>query len=282
MAVFSSIYKKEFGKILYPLGFSISKSIFYKEVNENTCFIIHAKRVLYSRATGMIEVYIDVVPYCANLRSIEYDPLENANNILFYYKTIAPNLLDAEDLHDFLSNRFSANNDEDTACSIKNISFEIEELVLPYMMKFVDLEFYYNELQILCEINGSKNIYYDPFIHGMSIKLHEYKNALPLTEKRIGYHSGVCERVKLELEELKKGQYNKSIRRKIKQDNTFLDRFMNAKIEMIVDAEREIKILQTQKEALLANDQVFLDRLALDTENESRNYIRQVLMMGKN
>ena len=63
----------------------------------------------------------------------------------------------------------------------------------------------------------------------------------------------------------------------IKEQPDFIERQILIKEEMICDSKKDIKRLQSIKDALISRDSNYLDNLVKDFEKSSREYIRQLL-----
>ena len=62
MSSFNTMYKKTSKQLLIPKGYSIWKSVFYKEVDNNICFFVHGKKVNHSNVSSAIVIYVDAGP----------------------------------------------------------------------------------------------------------------------------------------------------------------------------------------------------------------------------
>ena len=60
----STLYKKMFRQLLFPYGYKLHKSLFYKEINQEQCFFITAKEERYA---PYYTVYLDMLPYCMDI-----------------------------------------------------------------------------------------------------------------------------------------------------------------------------------------------------------------------
>lgn len=58
MHTFSTLYKKMFRQLLFPYGYKLHKSLFYKEINQEQCFFITAKKERYA---PYYTVYLDML-----------------------------------------------------------------------------------------------------------------------------------------------------------------------------------------------------------------------------
>ena len=53
-----------FRQLLFPYGYKLHKSLFYKEINQEQCFFITAKKERYA---PYYTVYLDMLPYCMDI-----------------------------------------------------------------------------------------------------------------------------------------------------------------------------------------------------------------------
>ena len=285
MGSFSAMYKKSFRQILKPQGYSIWKSVFYKEVDNNICFFVYGKK---DRLSGVIDIGVDVAPYCVDLRSNNYEPQESATKIIDIAKILTPEKVALENVQEYFTARFMANTEEIMLNSLSNICDDMEEIILPYIHKFVDLEYYYNELYKIMGLKESdERRYKNSFSYGLALKLHKYNNVLPWIEHQLTWHDNVVKRTKADFEELNRGNIAATFNMDVPSD--FIAKLLKkrpnyvvaqkaAAVETIANSENKINRFQTIKTAILANDHSYLDRLVEKTEESSRDYIRQMIM----
>lgn len=264
--------------MLIPMGYSMKKSLFYKEVDGSICFFIHARRVIHSRISTTMEVYVDAVPYCADLEAADYDPLESAIRLIDILKMLDSETISVNNAHSFYTTRLMMDTEETMISSINNICCDMERKVLPYIHKFVDLDYYYNEIKN-ASINGKSytNSNSDFFLYGLSLKLHKYDDVLPYIEKQLAWHNNIIQHYKSELEEHNKGNVNQFLQKKMKKDKTFLERFINAERKMIVDSESEVTKFTALILAIQTDDHDCINEIVKKTEKRSREYINQML-----
>lgn len=278
MSSFSIMYKKAFKKILTPHGYSLWKSVFYREVDESVCFFVRAKKVWPLKIPGAFEIFIDTAPYCADLKSNEYDPQENGIKLFDILKIITPEILTEERVKEYRETRNTANTEETMFNSINNCCDDMENMILPYVHKFEDLEYYYKEKIKIYELDSKKgDVYINYFLYGLSLKLHKYENALPYVEHQLKWHDDVIQHKKSDIEELGSGNIDHFIQARMKKDKNFFEEYIIAIETDIVRSEKEMIKFKTIKNALLSKDSAFLDRLVEETEKDSLDYIRQLL-----
>jgi len=279
MSDFSSVYKKTFKQTLKPYGYSLYKNIFYKIVDDNICFTINGKKIIYSWANSQVKIAIDILPYCIDLKSNEHDFQESGYDIINILKRLIPDKLSVK----YISDRFDATSATSIINGLNLISVDIKNLILPYIHKFTDLEFYYSEFFKLAGTYGLVNLsrcYINYDMYGLSLKLHKYENALIHIESELLRHNNVIKNEELELIKIRQGDINPIILKKRKDKNEFIKSFIEAMEKTITESEKEIVKLQTIKEALLSKDCVYLDKLVKKAEENSREYIKQILADG--
>ena len=293
MSSFSSMYKKAFNEILKPQGYCIWKSVFYKEVNNNICFFVYGKKVVHSQVSSTIEVCVDATPYCVDLKSNKYEPQESATGLFDILKILNPGITTEKNLPEYFITRLMANSEEAALNSLSNLCKDMENLILPYLHKFTDLEYYFDELQKIWGLyECNKKSYNNYFSYGLSLKLRKYNNAIPYVEYWLLWHDNITRRGKADLEELNKGnvmavfngsteEYNvpteKFVSKILKRQPDFIESQIKAAKKMIADSENETSKLQIIKSALLAKDHDYLDGIVQEIEDSSRNYIRQMV-----
>lgn len=292
MGDFSAIYKKTFKQTLSPYGYKVWKGFFYKET-ENIFFCIQAKKIAHS--TGF-EMTIDLIPYCADLKLNEYEP-PRGYNVVTFYKVLISDKLTNDHLPDFVE-RFNATDDEATDSSLNTICNDMVGLILPYIHKFEDLNYCYNELMNLKktrdyggdDIENNKYYLRDYVVYGLSLKLHKYEDALQyidfnLSRRKEVINQSSANRAKLLERDLigtmdqrwsieSREKLAKSILRK---QPDFFETQIKACEKTIAKSMKEIARLQKIEEALLSNDNKYLDKLVAETEKDSREYIRQMI-----
>ena len=273
---FLPIYKKIFKQRLAPNGYSFRKNIFYNNTSDDICLFISVyKEKSFPSMPGMIRIYVDVQPYCADLRARKYDPQESGYELLKLIMFLMPNKITEA----YLKERLFAEDDETALISLNLICDDLQNIIFPYINKFNDLDFFYSEM-----INMSShqphligNISYNDEFFGLSLKLHKYETAIPYIENKETWHNDVIVKNKSDLEELKNGNIDIFIQNKIKKDKNFLKEFMAAIEKDITASETETAKLHVIKEAILANNHSFIDNFVEEIEKNSREYIREML-----
>ena len=287
MSSFNTMYKQTFKQLLIPKGYSIWKSVFYKEVDNNICFFVHGKKVNHSNVSSAIAVYVDATPYCVDLKSDEYEPQEGATMIADIIIKLFPDKYALENIREYYITRFLANTEIDTLNSLNNICTDMDEIILPYVHKCTDLEFLYNEMSKIWGIsdNDIKRCN-NSYSYGLSLKLHKYDAALRYIEYKSEWHENIIERKRNDLAKLKNGNVSGTFDICVSDEFTssllrkkpgYIESQIKASEVMIKQSESEISKLNSIREAILARDYSYLDGVVLETEESSRIYIRQML-----
>ena len=275
---FSTIYKKAFRQILSPHGYKKWKRFFYKET-DNICYIIGPERELDSPED---EILIDPVPYCADLKSNEYISPRGVyiNNI---YQLWELGVSVPERYTQVVEKQFNAKDYGDEFYHFITICNDMEPHILPYIHKFSDLEYYYNELLNL------KFSLHDYYMYGLSLKLHKYKNTLPYIDFRLSQCNERIEYADDRLLKLRNSdlagtidfgskeaceRFAKSL---LKENPNYIEYIIEIDEEATLRSKNEITRLQIIKEAVQSNDADYLDKLVAETEESSREYIRQMV-----
>jgi len=294
MSSFSSIYKKAFKELLYPYGYKSWRRFFYKETGD-VCIFIQAKKTAHLPDLNM---EIDIIPFCTDLVSEEYDPNEGYELVTFY-RLLVPDIFKSNQLaYDFLIKRLDASNDEKTQICFDNICNDMNELILPYIHRFTDLNYCYDGLINICKSLSHKNCdggkievcLKDERIFGLSLKLHKYENALVYVDTRLMWHSELFENRNKKQIELRKGnlfvmypenwgldECEKMAKSDLRRNPNLIKDFLESGEEMIAESKKEIERFQVIKDALLSKDTAFLDNLVAETEEKSREYIWQMI-----
>jgi hypothetical protein len=287
MNKFSVIYKKVFKQLLYPHGYTLWKRVFYKEMSDSICLFIYAEKATHS---NLFEVYIDIVPYCLDLKTAEYEPEDEGISIADFYKVF----LSENPSPEFLIKRFAAINDEVIQSSLNYLCQDMESLILPYIHKFTDLNYCYDELIKLFKADGCKNLdscLRQDVLYWLSIKLHKYENAIPFVNYKLSYLYDVIKNTNNILSELKKGNIAESLNVSFnsEQQALLVSAILKKRPDYMVsqtqacereinNSKSEIEQMNTIKNALQSNDYVYLDRLVEETEKNSREYLQRLLV----
>ena len=283
---FSTYYKKNFERVLLPHGYKLCKSVFFKNIiDETICIFIYATKPVHSND---IEVYIDSVPYCLNLKTIKYDPHEAGIILTSFYKVLISEKLSLE----FMLERSFVQNSNQIPGILNTLCVDIENLILPYIHKFTDFNYFYEELIKLYMASGCHDLsscLKQDILYWLSIKLYKYENALHFVNFQLSRLNNIIEESSRRLSELKKGNIAGSFGEAFSQDSmdllvsTILKRkpnFIEAQTRTseitIQKSKDEIDQFERIKEALLSNDHYYLDNLVRENEKTSREYIIQM------
>jgi len=266
--------------------------MFYKEINDSICLFIHVRQQIHSHISSSIDGYIGILPYCAKLDLVDLEPRDYGYNIITFYKRLLPEKFESENLQEFHTSRFQTNDEQSMLNSLNNICNDLEDFVLPYIHKFEDFTYLYDELIKLLEIAGAVDAYTDDYIYALSLKLHKYENAMRYVEYRLTRHSKLIKEWTASLEEVNKGNVAALLNDPLSDNKTPLtDEFVamfftpdvvkmyvEATMRGIAESQDEIFRYKTIKSALLSNDFNYLDNLVQETEENNRKNIRQMIM----
>ena len=151
---FPAKYKKILSHTFYPHGYKNWKNFFYKET-DTMCFFIGIRKDFKD---PRLEITIDPIPCCADLKSNDYEPPSGGYDVTAFYKRLMPDLLKPESSSEFAMKRFNATDDKAACGSLHTVCNDMDDLILPYIHKFTDLDYCYNELLILSKISGCEDI----------------------------------------------------------------------------------------------------------------------------
>ena len=271
MINFSSICKKAFKHLLTPHNYSIWKGFFYKDLNNDSLLFLRFKKNVLSRMNSTIEACIGILPYCADLKASDFEILEDdwGFDLVTIYKRIMPDKLSGE----FIKVRVNASDDESTLNSLNLICEDMKNSILPYIHKFVDLKFLYSEYLYYLDIYRSELIY------GLSLKLHEYSNALIYVNSRLSDIYAQIENKNIYRIKLNNGEIDETILKLQKKKPNIIEELIKICEFEIVESEKEVKQMILVKTALLENDYSYLDELVGATEKNSREFIYNMLMI---
>lgn len=272
MKSFSAAYKKRFKQMLYPHGYINKKSFFYK-LEEDVFFIICA-RGKFTGERGAIWTFASPYPYCTHIAPDDFDLRELMDNMFFILQRIDPNKFTLG----YYANLIRATSEEGILRSLDDVCGVIEEVVLPYIHRFTDLECYYNEIQMLKDSNIANKpigVTDEDFVY-LSIKLRKYENAIIYLDKQMSIFNNNLNYAKEALTKSESGNIDewKLIVKKMKPD--IVETEIRAAKEAIVSWGGKINEIQVMKDALLSNDHNYLDNYIKEIENRSRTYLRNM------
>ena len=135
-----------FRQLLFPYGYKLHKSLFYKEINQEQCFFITAKKERYA---PYYTVYLDMLPYCMDIEKEIEDVCDISDELGFdlpgLMKKLEPSLFhpEPEIIKEYYASRLYADfYDEDrTINSLRNACSDMEKYILPYFHQFEKMEY---------------------------------------------------------------------------------------------------------------------------------------------
>lgn len=278
MRNFSAAYKKRFKQMLSPHGYINKKSYFYK-LEGDVFFIIGAKGK-FTGERGAIWTFISPSPYCIDRA---YDPedfnlRDLVDNMFLILQRIDPNKYTLE----YYTNLIRSTSDDDILRSLDNVCEVIEDVVLPYIHRFTDLGYFYNEIQML----NDSNIVNPPIgvtddeLFWLSIKLRKYENALIHLDNQIEDYRNRIKRMRAEIDESRKNEWHYKIdESETEISRTSRDRkiileshelYRTSREHAIIVDENKINQLQGIKKIVLAKDYSYLDNYIKEIETRSR------------
>lgn len=275
---FLSVTKKMLKEILLPYGYKNCKSTFYKMEND-LCFLIQAKKTAYSRPPNIhFEVYIDFVPYCTDLKKEDYELTEGRNRIIDFRWLLTPNKSQEEILEYFFKRTMGGTTIE----RLNYIRDDMENMILPHINKFTDLEFFYCELKKLMEAFNLKkeDIYRSSIFYALAVKLHKYEDAIIGVDSQVAIYKNNMEKAKLQADNILTGNIDSYMLDAQKRKPDITEITLRSAGCAVVDYTEKIKNMQIMREALLAKDNEFLDRYTSEKEIYSREYFKKMLIGG--
>lgn len=250
--------------MLSQYGYINRKSVFIK-LEDDVFFTICAK----GRFTGeksAIWTFVSPFPYCTDITPDDFDLRGLVDNMFFILQRIEPDKFTPEYYYHSL---IKARSEEDTLRSLDSVCDIIEEFVLPYIHRFTDLEYYYNEIQIFKSHHLPPIALSDDELFFLLIKLRKYENALIHIDNQIEDYRNHNKRIHTEIDEAKIEEISLELRKlcRTSQENT------------IVVNENKISQLQDMKELVLAKDYNYFDNYIKKIDNRGREYLREMLTL---
>lgn len=280
MRSFSSLYKRTFKQLLFPFGYQLHQSLFYKEVNREMCFFITAKKVRY---TPHYQVYFGVIPYCYDLIADEFEWNDAEDWMQFdsmsFLERLNPDLFTIENretvfafLQDYHDSRLYADSEDEagTLDSLHAMCADMQSDFLPFFHQFIDLECYYKEIA-----GGKRFLKQDLETYGLSLKLHHYENALACVQYYHSRSKQLIQSKQNDIDRLQSGIRNEVERRILRKKPDYVQERIEAARRSIAKEEQELLQFQRMQEALLARDIVYLDGVVAETEKKSRVCFRK-------
>ncbi len=271
MSTFSSLYKKHFKELLSPYGYKLCRSLFYREVNQQQCFFITAKK---DRFSPLYKVYFGILPYCMDFES-ELEELNDIPDMLDFelaslIQQIAPELFSPETAESYYESRLHADSydEEDTINSLQNVCSDIKKYILPYLHQFIDLQYYYDE-------KGKRNSWNlaSPKHYGLSLKLHKYEDALHCIEYRLADCHRIMGHYMQVKEKLESGMPNNVEKRILKKSPDYAECVKR----QISECNEKIAEYERIRDNLLKRNFSDSDRMVAETETRSRKHLMNLL-----
>ena len=319
MKNFAAVYKKRFREILSPYGYKTSGATFYR-LEDEVFFSILVSR--YTKGThpqmGVypgLNVFVGMHVYERSLAG-HYDAKNWGGGLWEILRRTTSDKMSIEELSRHYSKLTDARDEESTISSLELLGDVFENLVLPYIHKFTDLEFFYAEEIALCTTllqpistiftDEMSKAYHNPYsfpspiaryptveevikrnptIYHLSMKLRKYDCAIiHIDEGLLGLNNRL-KAAESELALLRSGGLTDvllAIQNYSPKDLPgIVDQRMFSAENAIKEWQYEIKQLQTIKSALLTNDDAFIDDYILKIEKTSREYVKQVFANKK-
>ena len=284
MISFSMAYKNVFKQKLSLHGFNIWKGFFYKDVDNVLFLFLRLRKRTHSRMNATVEASVGFFPYFLDTEKVEFFFEDCGYELLKILQRLAPEKMTPEHFRALLV----VNTDEAIVNSLELFSDDIETYILPYFNRLNDLDFLYSELMGISKGNM------DLYTFGLSLKTRKYEDTLFYVSNKILNYTNLIRDVNLNRSELKAGfMLSKNLRQRVKDTNVLnkvemrmlrgkpKEEVINSQVRIcesiVTDYEIEIGKLQIIKEAILANEQAYLDKLVEETEKRSRAYIQQIL-----
>ena len=274
MRNFSTVSKQKLTQTLLPHGYKNWKSVLYK-LEDDICIFVRAKGE-FSRMGSAIFTYIDLFPYCINLimDEEEFDPKEPGFDMYYMLQRLNPIKFTQEY---YIDNVVRASSEEGILRNLDSICEILEDYIVPYVQKLVDLEYYYSEYPILLELRGDKNPYAREDMFGVSVKLHKYDNAMIYLDRMTEMHKKSIDYAKSELSELRAGTISESLAIVEKRNPDIVEAKKRSAERAIIYREEEIRKIQVMEEALRSNNHEYLEKYINETEAGNREFLRKML-----
>lgn len=270
MSKFTTLYKRTFRQLLFPYGYQLHNSLFYKELNKEQCFFITAKKETHA---SWFQVYFGILPYCMDFES-ELESLSDISDILGFQMTSFMQRLFPTWTHydaiNYFESRFYADSDDEemTLNSLDNICLDMKKYALPYLHQFVDLQCYYD----IQNRNGSWSLA-SAERYGLSLKLHQYEDAILCVEYQLSDLHRILNSFLQKQERILSGKLNKTDQLLLKKDSNYAAHLSNCISEYI----GKIVVCEDIKQKLYNRSVVDLDRIVFETEIKSRDHLRKLL-----
>jgi len=285
MINFAVAYKNAFKKILTSYGYSLWKSLFYKDVNNEIFFFLQLRKKSQSSLYATVESGLGFFPYCIDSGEIEPLIKEGGFDMIKILQKLAPESMSKEHYKGLVN----ASSDEAIFISLELFSSDIVNFILPYFDKLCNLEFLYSELVDIAKGRITS------YTYGLSLKIRKYEDAIIYINNEILRHNTIIDDRRIMQTNLRNGDIinhdalrsrmsdedKKMVEKKILRNRSreeYIELQINNCNNTISSAEIEISKMLIIKEALQANEHTFLDKIVEDIENKNRDYVRQMLI----
>ena len=273
--IFSIIVKKKLKQTLFPLGYGNWKSLFYKL--ERDLFFLICVKGRFCNQQSIISTYIDVIPYCGGFNGAEdlgiYGQVKDSAYQML--NRIMPERFTSEYYHSLVA----ATSEVGTLQNLDGLCRIIEEHILPYLHRFTDLEFCYNELTHLvqAEMQNKNPFAYSQALFGLSIKLRRYDNATLYIDRRISFLTPIYNGWDADLTRMKGGDIKEKPLQRQKRNLICNEDDIRYQEEQVEKMKKELVGLCSAKEALLSKDDIFLESYIREIEADSKQNLRKML-----
>jgi len=268
MDAFASLIKKRFNELLSLYGYSTWRNVYYKIANDCMCIFISIHGT-YSKLYDL-DINIDMVPYCAEIKDYNID--DDAPPIDIFINS----LMSREDAKNFEQTLYSSS--EETANKkLELMLSSFNDVILPYIDKCIDLNFYYDEYKTILENAGVKRIIEDPYFFGLSVKLHQFDDAILHVDSKLSQCRIALTEASTEVMAIESGNIprNLLIIQKIKPN--IVETELRLSKGVIKRKGEEIEKFKLLREALVSKEINYLDNYIKEIEHNSREYINKML-----
>ena len=314
MKNFASLYKKRFREMLAPHGYKSKGSTFYR-LEDEVFFTIRVSRYTLGTRPDMgvfpvLHVFVGMYVYYRDLAGY-YDSISWGGELWEILRRTTYDKMSVEELCSHYSKITDARDEESTMNALELLGDDFENLILPYIHRFADLEFFYAEKINLCMTpqrplssmitEEMKAAYHNPYpppppfvpyktaeeviernpvVFHLSIKLRKYDCAIMKIDNTLLCLNNNLKDTESELFLLHSGGLTdnlKTFQKYLpKELPDAVERNICAAENAIIKWQNEKLQWQKMKDALLANDHAFIDDYILKTEKASREYVEQV------
>ena len=296
-----TVYKKMIKEVLRPHGYKARVSVSYKFLDDMVTYL-RGKNEEYAMPVEGYEahqrleihykfdIFIDFLPYCLDSTgTIWYDIVNGGIDLHTILWRLKPEMTQDE-MADYYSRLNDVPDEEIGTASLLAACNEIEDLVLPYIHSFADLETYYNEYihlmtmpypPLFNHVRPKDDVYrHNPVVYGLSLKLRKYDKALIHVDRMFFVINTNRKNSVSNIEKIRSGDIPKYMLTMQNRNPNYIDSRLKAAEDNIVLCEQKIREWKIIEEALLSRDYGYLDNLVKETEDKNREYLRE-LFEGK-